>query len=447
MYIKEQKFLVVGASKSGMAVVNYLLEKCKECYVFEELKTENVVATLNGLKEKGVKVINSVNEEIIRNVDVVILSPGVPINHEIAVLSKKLGKRIMGELEFSLLRYNPPLVAVTGTNGKTTTVSLIDNVLKEAQLQYEVVGNIGIPLASKIESTTKDTILVAEVSSFQLETLNHIMPHITCMLNISPDHLERHYSMENYVFLKKKIFRNQECDDYAVLNYDDETVCSFKEEIKAKIIWISLKEAVKGAYLKDEKLYYFNEYITNIDDLALIGEHNVYNALFAISVCKILGVSNEIIANALKTFKGVKHRIELVLEKNGKKYYNDSKSTNTASSIVAIATMKAPTILILGGSEKGEEYDKLFEKIKLSEVKHVVLTGASRLNMLNSATKQGYFNVTLTESFNVAVKVANMLAEDGDNILLSPACASFDKFSGYEERGETFCKLVEELNN
>ncbi|MBR5192587.1 MAG: UDP-N-acetylmuramoyl-L-alanine--D-glutamate ligase [Clostridia bacterium] len=447
MYIKEQKFLVVGASKSGVAVANYLLGKCKECYVFEELQTENIVNTLKTLTEKGAIVITTISEEVLSNIDVVILSPGVPINHEIAVLSKKLGKRIMGELEFSLLRFNPPLVAITGTNGKTTTVSLIDNILKEARLEYEVVGNIGIPLASKIESSTKNTLLVAEVSSFQLETLNHLLPHITCILNISPDHLERHYTMENYVFLKKKIFKNQQCDDFAVLNYDDDLVREFKEEINSKIIWVSLKESVKGAYLKEGKLYYFNEYIMDVENLALIGEHNVYNSLFAIAVCKILGINNEVIVSALKTFKGVKHRIELVAEKNGKKYFNDSKSTNTASSIVALSAMQAPTVLILGGSEKGENYDNLFEKIKLSEIKHVVLTGASRLNMLNCATKHGVNNVTVTESFSVAVNVANMVAKEGENVLLSPACASFDKFSGYEERGEEFIKLVGELQS
>ena len=230
-----------------------------------------------------------------------------------------------------------------------------------------------------------------------------------------------------------------------MLNYDDEIVRDFDKESNAKIIYISLKEKVNGSYKIDKKLYFLNEYIMDVDDLSLKGEHNVFNALFAISIAKLMGVDNSIIIDALKNFKGVKHRMEIVAKKEGITFYNDSKATNTASTIVAIENMKEPTVLILGGSEKGEEYLKLFQKIKTSCVKHVILTGASRLNMLDCAGKVGYSNITVTPDFETAVKITKIISKEGDNVLLSPACASFDCFNGYEERGDTFKSIVEGL--
>ncbi|MBR1983838.1 MAG: UDP-N-acetylmuramoyl-L-alanine--D-glutamate ligase, partial [Clostridia bacterium] len=337
------------------------------------------------------------------------------------------------------------LVGVTGTNGKTTTVSLINAILKENKIKTALVGNVGKPITSEIEKIDKNTVCVTEISSFQLESVQSICPHISCVLNIAPDHLERHYSMENYVYLKKKLLKNQTATEYTVLNYDDEIVKSFHLESNAKPIFVSLKEQVDGAYLVGDKIYYRNEFIIHINELPLIGEHNVYNCMFAIVVAKLLGVNKKVITSALKAFKGVKHRIELVNEIQGVKYYNDSKATNTASTISAIRTMKLPTVLMLGGSEKGEKYDTLFQEIIKSNVKHVVLMGDSRFHMLESAMAQGYKNVTLTEEFSVALKVANIFAQKGDCVLLSPACASFDKFSSYEERGEFYCKEIENL--
>jgi UDP-N-acetylmuramoylalanine--D-glutamate ligase len=231
--------------------------------------------------------------------------------------------------------------------------------------------------------------------------------------------------------------------EYAVLNYDDQTIKDFASELKCKIVWVSLKEKVKGAYRYNGDVFFDDEYVLSEKDVNVFGEHNVFNMLFAISVCKILGLSNDVILSGLKKFKCMKHRLEIIKEIDGVKYFNDSKATNTASTITAIENMKSPTVLILGGSEKGENYDLLFKKIKEGFIKHVVITGASRFNMLDSASRQGVSELTMTENFDVAVRISRAFAEKGDNVLLSPACASFDLFKSYEERGDVFRNIVE----
>ncbi len=445
MDVKTQNFLILGVSKSGRAVSEYILDKGGKCYIYEELKSPKIDDAISLLTEKGAVFVDSKNiDAILTAMDCVIISPGIPINHDVAVRAKRAGKRIIGEMEFGFLQFQPTTIAVTGTNGKTTTVSLINSILEKSNRKSRLVGNVGIPVSSVIDETVKEDVLVTEVSSFQLETLNAFCPHIACILNISPDHLERHYNMENYIFLKRRLLKNQTSSEYSVLNFDDQTVRGFALNC-GKIIWISLYDNVDGAYLSDGKLYYRNEYIIDENELAIKGEHNVYNALFAVAVCKLLGIDNDYIKNGLAKFKGVKHRVELISEKYGKKYFDDSKSTNTASSITAIKAMKSETVLILGGSEKGERYDELFNAIKGSLVKHVILMGSARYNMLDCAVKCGYNDVTLTSDFTIAVKIADMFTAEGECVLLSPACASFDSFSNFEERGDTFRKIVEEL--
>ncbi len=447
MDIKRQKFLILGVSKSGYSAGKYILQSGGKCILYEENKSPKINQAVEELLSLGATLSAvPISEETLTEIDVVVISPGVPISHEVAVKAKTLGKRIIGEMEFAFMQTLPTIVAVTGTNGKTTTVSLIDCILKKSSRKSLLVGNIGVPVSSKIEEMDKNTVCVTEVSSFQLEGVSAFCPHVACVLNISPDHLERHYDMQTYTFLKKRILKNQKESEYSVLNYDDAEVRSMFTENKAKIIWVSLKERVIGAYAKDGNIFFNDEHVMNVSDLTLEGEHNLYNALFAIAVAKLLGVENEVINSALKEFKGVPHRVELIGEVKGVKYYDDSKSTNTASTITAIKSMKNPTVLILGGSEKGERYDNLFEEIKKSNVTHVVLTGASRFNMWNCAVKCGYDRVTVTSDFYNAVKIACLLSREGEGVLLSPACASFDCFNNYEERGEAFKKTVGELS-
>ena len=446
MYLKTQKFLILGVSKSGYAVAKYALSKGAHCSLCEELTSPKIDRAIKELAELGAVVLSRLEAiNRLEQIDVLVLSPGVPINHEIAVKAKSLGKRIIGELEFGFLQFAPTSVAITGTNGKTTTVTMIDEILKEAKRKSKLVGNVGVPITSLISEIDAETICVTEVSSFQLESINAFCPHVACVLNISPDHLERHYTMENYVFLKKRVFSNQRESEYTVLNFDDQTVREFYSETRGKVVWVSVRDKVDGAYRLDGKLYFKDECVMDESALKLKGEHNTYDALFAIACCKLLGVANEYIVSSLSSFKGIRHRVELICEKDGVKYYNDSKATNTASTINALGVMDSPTVLILGGSEKGEDYRELFEKIKESQIRHVVITGASRFNMLETAGKVGFTDFTVTGDFFCAVKIADLFAREGDCVLLSPACASFDTFGGYEERGNAFVKAVEEL--
>lgn len=447
MDIINQKFLVLGVSKSGHAVASYLIKNKAKCYIYEELKIKGAIEAVKELTQKGAILVSDNDiDEVLKTIDVLIISPGVPINHKIALKSKELKIRIIGEFEFGFLTFNPRCIAVTGTNGKTTTVSMIKHVLNNANMLSALVGNVGIPVTSKLEEINKDTVCVCEVSSFQLETTSVFCPHVACVLNITPDHLDRHYTFENYVYLKNRLLSSQKESEYAVLNYDDLIVKNMAETAKGRVIYVSVKEKIDGAYQKDNALYFFDEKIISVDELSLSGLHNVYNALFTIASCKILGVQTEVLKNALKTFKGVPHRIELVDEINGVTYYNDSKSTNTNSTITAIKSMKKPTVLILGGAEKGEEYSELFKEIKKSKVIHTVITGASRLKMLRCALDNEITDITLVPNFLLAVKSAKAIAKNGENVLFSPACSSFDEFSNFEERGNAFKIAVCEEN-
>jgi len=318
MYLKTQKFLVMGVSKSGYAVTEHLVKNGADCAVYEDFLNEKTEKLLKQLLSMGVKKLEreqALNDLI--DYDVLVLSPGVPINHEISVKAKRLGKRIIGEMEYGYLQFLPTVIAITGTNGKTTTSTLIYDVLKESNINAFLVGNVGVPITSKLGEVDKDSVCVTEISSFQLETAGSFCPHISCITNISPDHLERHYTMENYVYLKKRVFKNQRESEYTVLNYDDKIVRSFAEEVRAKIVWVSIEEKVDGAYLFEDALYFKDERIIDRSQLKVKGEHNVYNALFTIAVSKIMGVESFIISQSLSNFKGVKHRIELVLEKDG----------------------------------------------------------------------------------------------------------------------------------
>lgn len=445
MDIKRQKFMVFGVSKSGVATVKLLLKAGASCCFYEQLSSPKIEKSKEELVALGAVDVGEKAEEALDRVDILVLSPGVAINHPLAVRAKKTGKRILGELELGYLFLKTPLVAVTGTNGKTTTITMIGSVLDHAKVPHELVGNIGNPLSGKIDELNAGALAVTEVSSFQLETVHAFTPHIACILNLSPDHLERHYSYENYIYLKKRILKNMRESEYAVLNYDDETVRGFADDQRAKIVWFSLQERVYGAYKNGEEIFFNDQPVLRLDELSLGGEHNVQNALACVAVCKLLGVENEAIRAALTDFKGVRHRIEFVKTVDGVNFYNDSKGTNTGSTISAVLSMKRPTVLILGGKDKGEEYDELFRILKENAVTHAVLVGESRYKMMDAAARSGFERITVTGDFEGAIRIAKMFCEPGGNVLFSPACASFDMFENYEERGEKFCKIVGEL--
>ena len=324
---------------------------------------------------------------------------------------------------------------------------MIDGVLKSANVNSVLCGNIGTPFVSTIETTDQNDVLVVETSSFQLETVNSFSPHVAVITNVTPDHLSRHYNMENYLFIKSKILKNLQESEYAVLCYDDPLVVKLAEKTRAKVLYFSTKSQVNGAYVDGNNVYFKGKAIASVEDLPIKGEHNLLNFLATVCVAKVMGLKDEDILNGIKSFKGVKHRIQFVATIDGVDYVNDSKATNIDATCKAIDGCSKPTVLILGGKDKGIAFDKLFEKIKTSQVKSVVVTGDSRYRLLDGAKAVGYEKVSMVEDFYRAIDLASLIAKEGDCVLLSPACSSFDKFRDFEQRGDEFIKYVESLND
>lgn len=443
MYPEKQSFLVLGLSRSGTAVAQFLLEKNATVYLYDDLTSENLEKTIVELEAMGGKRVKK--EELVNMQDIcdgVVLSPGIPIDHPVSIAFRRAGKAILGETELAARLMRCPIVAVTGTNGKTTTVSMIEKILIEGGKRAQACGNVGSPMIKHLGLTDQD-VAVAEISSFQLETLNSLSPHVAVVLNVTEDHLNRHYNMENYIFLKKKILKNLTETEYAVLNYDDEIVRDFQNATKAKKIYFSLKQKTLGAYVKDGSIYYFEEKILDANELPLLGEHNLQNALAAICVAKLLGVETQTVVRALTSFKGIKHRIQSVATIDGVEYVDDSKATNVDATIKAVEAIKSETILLLGGKDKGYDYDKLFLHLRSSSVVKSIFYGENRFKLLESALRTGNKAVALCDSFLMALNLARLTAKEGQVVLLSPASASFDEFTGYEERGDKFVEIIE----
>ncbi len=445
MYLRKQTFLVLGLSKSGKAAAEFLLARGSGVYLYDDTQGERIEQTISSLVEKGAKRIKK--EDLSRMTELcnaLVLSPGIPVDHVIAVAFKRAGRAVIGETELAARFMRCPVIAVTGTNGKTTTVSMIEETLIKGGMVAHACGNIGIPMV-EFSDVKEEEIAVAEISSFQLETLNSLRPHIAVVLNVTEDHLNRHYTMENYVFLKKKLLKNLTETEYAVLNYDDEQVRAFAEKTKAEALYFSVRERVKGAYYENGELYFGKEKIMSVGELPSEGIHTVQNALAVIAVAKLMGIKSTDIASALSSFKGIKHRIEYVGEANGVKFVDDSKGTNVDATLKAVATMKEETVLLLGGKNKGYDYRKLFSALPREKVVYAVLYGENRYALLHSARECHFENTTVCDGFSFAVRVAAMKAERGQTVLLSPASASFDEFANYEERGDKFVEIVRGL--
>lgn len=443
MDLKRQSFLVLGLSKSGEAAAEYLLSQGAKTFIFDDLDSEKIRRQRQALVSQGaVWAEKEMLNEMVDTCDGLVLSPGIPIDHPLAVAFKRAKKAVLGETELAARCFHGLSVAVTGTNGKTTTVSMIEQCLKDAGFPAVACGNIGTPMISALKGD-ENALAVAEISSFQLETLNSFCPHIAVILNVTEDHLNRHYNMENYVFLKRKLLKNLTETEYAVLNYDDHTVRAFADGLKANVRWFSVRERVNGAYFSGGDIYYQGEKLLSASDMLLTGLHNVHNALAAVVCAKLLGVENEQIAASLQSFKGIKHRLEVVNCIDGVTYVDDSKGTNVDATRKAVENMRSETILLLGGKDKGYDYGKLFAALPESKVVRAILYGENRYALLASAREKGYKDVFVCPAFDDAVRLARMLSSAGQTVLLSPASASFDEFSGYEERGERFCAIVQ----
>ena len=446
MYFKGQKFLVAGISKSGESAARFLLARGAAVYLYDDIVTDNVRKITDELVSVGAYEVTAQNfEDCVRICDVLVLSPGIPIDNSLPVSFRRAGKLIVGEEELAAQYLRATAVAVTGTNGKTTTVSMITDLLRDCGKTAVACGNIGEPTLNEVEKLSFDDFAVIEVSSFQLETLSSLRPHIAVVTNITEDHLNRHYNMENYVFLKSKLVRGLRESEYAVLNYDDERVRAFASVTKARVVWFSVKHKVEGAYVEDGEICWMGKPLFGCRELSVGGEHNIYNALACTAVAGILDLDMKIAAQSLCSFKGVRHRIEVVAKSGGVTYIDDSKGTNVDATLKAVDSMTEPTILLAGGKDKGYDYRPLFEGLKEGRVIHVIMYGENRYKLLMAALEAGYANFSLCRTFADAVMLSRSCAQSGQCVLLSPASSSFDEFRNYEERGDAFAKAVQDF--
>jgi len=447
MYFKSQKFFVAGMSVSGESSARFLLERGADVYIYDDVVNDKVQAVMTELSGLGAHIVTAEScESAALKCDILVLSPGIPIDNALPVSFRKQGKAIIGEEELAAMFLRATAVAVTGTNGKTTTVTMLNEVLNATGAHSVACGNNGHPLIQEVEDLTFNDYAVIEISSFQLETLSSLRPHIAVVTNVTEDHLNRHYNMDNYVFLKSKILKNLRESEYAVLNYDDPIVREFANKTKAKIVYFSMQTRVNGAYYENGSVYFNGEKYFDVTELTINGVHNAYNALACVAVAGILGLDKKITAQSICAFKGVKHRIQVVREVNGVTYVDDSKGTNVDAALKAAQSMANPTIILLGGKDKGDDYVPLFEGLSATPVIHAIIYGENRFKMLNAAIKAGFVGFSLCSEFNTAVKIAQFIAKPGQCVLLSPASSSFDSFLNYEERGDAFREIVEKIN-
>lgn len=451
MSFEEKKVLVVGTGKSGVAATELLLKEKVQTVLFDankELDTKEFFEknlSLNGVS----LILGDLSDEQIKQFDIAVLSPGVPTDIPMVNRLRDAGVKIWGEIELAYAFGKGRIIAITGTNGKTTTTALTGEIMADYYDDVRVVGNIGIPYTSMVQGTTEETVTVAEISSFQLETIHEFKPHVSAILNITPDHLNRHHTMENYIKAKEDITKNQTADDFCVLNYEDEVLRTFAEKCPAKVIFFSSRRVLdEGFYLDGEEIMYAHDNKTdrviNVNDLNLLGRHNYENVMAACAMSVSIGVPMDKIVEVLKTFKAVEHRIEYVTEKRGVRFYNDSKGTNPDAAIQGIRAMNRPTLLIGGGYDKQSEYDEWIEAFD-GKVKELVLIGQTADKIEACAKKHGFNNVVKKETFEDAITYCYDHAVSGDAVLLSPACASWGMFPNYEERGRIFKEIVNGL--
>lgn len=453
MKFTNKKVLVVGTGKSGVAAVRLLNKSGAEVIVLEgntSFSTEEIISRFPEGAEFDL-IIGELPEQKMNNIDFVILSPGVPTDLPFVVKLQEKNIPVWGEIELAYLCGAEKLFAITGTNGKTTTTALTGEIMKTYFKDVYVVGNIGYPYTEYAAQMTEKSVTVAEVSSFQLETINKFHPQISAILNITPDHLNRHHTMECYVEAKARIAKNQNKDEICVLNYEDEYLKKIAKDIPAKIFWFSSEHELKeGIWLDGEKIMYCDGeeqepvMVCTIHDMKLLGKHNYENVMAAVAIAMHAGVPIDCIRKAVKEFNAVEHRIEYVREVNGVKYYNDSKGTNPDAAIKAVEAMVRPTIVIGGGYDKDSSYDEWIASFG-DKVKALVLLGQTKDKIAAAAKKAGFANIIMTESLEEAVKVSSEQAKSGDAVLLSPACASWGMFKNFEERGDLFKQYVNSL--
>lgn len=441
-----KKVLVIGAARSGLAGAKFLAAHGEQV-VLTDMKAVEQAEELAAL---GVSFLWGEQPDVAEiQPDYIVVSPGVPLTIPPVVYAQTHQIPVIGELELAYQNCRAPFVAITGTNGKTTTTTLTGELLKKTGRQVFVGGNIGVPLISYVEQLQEQDIVVAEVSSFQLETTQTFCPHLALMLNLTPDHLDRHGDMAGYLAAKAKIFANQGSSDYLILNYDDEALRQIAAQSKGNVLFFSQQRILEeGVYLEnDSVMLKLGDVCTEVckaDEIAIKGRHNLENAMGAILLAYLSGVTIADIRQVLMEFPGVEHRLEPVRTFQDVLYINDSKGTNPDSTIKALEAYNRPIVIILGGKNKGSDFTALAELVK-KRVKKAVVLGQAKPVIVEALQKAGFHDYVEKDTFEESVQTAVALAEPGDIVLLSPACASWDMFPSYEVRGQLFKDLVNAL--
>ncbi|MDK2918225.1 MAG: UDP-N-acetylmuramoylalanine--D-glutamate ligase [Candidatus Petromonas sp.] len=449
MLLKNKNVLVVGMARSGVSTVKTLSKLGANITINDIKNKDSLKDILDEIGHLCSECILGTHPQDLNQFDLIVLSPGVPTDLEFIKKAKSVNIPLIGELELAYKLSKGNFIAITGTNGKTTTTALTGMIFKNANIETFIVGNIGTAAISRALQTTDKSILVTEVSSFQLETIVDFKPKISAILNITPDHLNRHKTMKNYINSKANIFKNQKENDILVLNYDNNITKDIAKRAVCKVLFFSREERLReGIFVKNDSIIAktcdVEEEICHVKDIYIPGKHNLENALAATAIAYSFGIDKRHIKNTLRTFKGVEHRIEFVDEINSVKFYNDSKGTNPDASIKAIEAIKAPIILIAGGMDKGSNFDEFINAFN-GKVKALVLLGETAEKIKMTAEEKSFKNIFIVSNMEQAVIKSFEISDAFDNILLSPACASWDMYENFEHRGKHFKECVYKL--
>lgn len=447
-----KRVVVAGAGKSGIGAAKLLLELGAEVIIFDQNDKTDKVEVLHKLREyeKVGVVVGKLDEALLDTIDLMVISPGISAEEPFVEAFRSRSIPVWSEIELAYHVAKGKLAAITGTNGKTTTTTLVGEICQAYNADTYTVGNIGIPFTQVAAETSENSLIVAEISSFQLETIQEFCPVVSAVLNVTPDHLNRHHTFACYRDTKRKIAMNQTPEQICVLNYDDENTREMGKEIKATPFYFSrMTELEEGICLKDRQIILRHNGETypvlTLDEMKLLGNHNVENYMAAIAIAYFMGIPLEIIRTACMEFKGVEHRIEFVKEVKGVAYYNDSKGTNPDAAIKGIQAMNRPTLLIGGGYDKQVPFDDWIQSFD-GKVRYLVLIGQTAQTIAQTARKHGFDSIILEENLEAAVNTCYRLANPGDAVLLSPACASWGQFDNYEQRGDMFKEFVRKLS-
>ncbi len=446
-----KRVLVVGLGKSGLAAAHFLKERGARVTV-SDARPATLIAELSDLLDQGFMVeAGSHGLLTFRRQDLIVVSPGVPMSTPVLTQVRAMGAHIIGELELGVEFLQGAVIGVTGSNGKTTTTTLLGEILKAAGRPTLVGGNIGLPVTAMVAGSTPESWSVIEVSSFQLETVETFRPRVAVVLNITPDHLDRHGDFATYAAAKARITEFQTAEDFLVLNGENKETQMVAAKTKAQIYWFSARRPIKqGAFVHGESILFIPregekaEPVMPVAEISLAGAHNVENVLAAVCAARLAGVDSETIRGAVREFKAVEHRLEFVREVNGVRYYNDSKATNVDATMKAMEAFDGGIHLIMGGKDKDSDY-RVMAALVRERVKTVITIGSAAEKIARQL--DGVVKIEAAETLARAVAFAHETAVAGETVLLAPACSSFDQFENYEQRGRVFKELVQGLGN